>query len=187
MAPGPISAVAVGKGADSPRAGVLVAVGHGIVEFPLIALVTWGVGSVFQIAYVETAILALGGTMLILMGARMLRDLRRDEASAGNGAQSPLWAGVLLSASSPYFLVWWATVGASLIARARAFGPLGLVAFAVSHWMCDLTWDAFLSTVSYRGGRLLGRRFQQGVLAVCVMFLFFFGGQFIWSAVQGLC
>jgi threonine/homoserine/homoserine lactone efflux protein len=186
MAPGPISAVAVGKGTDSPYAGALVAVGHGVVEFPLIALVTWGLGSVLQIQYVETVIFALGGAMLLYMGIGMVRELWRPEAESTSGTRSPIWAGVLLSASSPYFLVWWATVGASLIARARAFGMLGLAAFAMTHWSCDVVWDTFLSAVSFRGGRLLGRRFHQTVLVLCALFLIFFGGRFIVVAAQGL-
>jgi threonine/homoserine/homoserine lactone efflux protein len=186
MAPGPISAVAVGKGTDSPYAGALVAVGHGVVEFPLIALVTWGLGSILQVQYVETVIFALGGAMLLYMGIGMVRELWRPEAESTSGTRSPIWAGLLLSASSPYFLVWWATVGASLIARARTFGMPGLAAFAMTHWSCDVVWDTFLSAVSFRGGRLLGRRFHQAVLALCALFLIFFGGRFIVAAVQGL-
>ena len=44
MAPGPITAVTIGKGSVSPYAGALVAVGHGIVEFPLMAAVYFGAG-----------------------------------------------------------------------------------------------------------------------------------------------
>jgi hypothetical protein len=35
MAPGPLAAVTVGKGSKAPHAGALVAVGHAVVEFPL--------------------------------------------------------------------------------------------------------------------------------------------------------
>ncbi len=39
MAPGPMTTVAVGKGSESPHAGALVAVGHAIVELPLMVAV----------------------------------------------------------------------------------------------------------------------------------------------------
>lgn len=35
MAPGPMTTVTISKGSKSPYAGALIAVGHGIVEFPL--------------------------------------------------------------------------------------------------------------------------------------------------------
>jgi len=39
MAPGPITAVTIGKGSKSPYAGALIAIGHGIVEFPLMVAI----------------------------------------------------------------------------------------------------------------------------------------------------
>ncbi len=36
LVPGPITAITVEEGNKSPHAGALVAIGHGIVEFPLI-------------------------------------------------------------------------------------------------------------------------------------------------------
>ena len=68
MAPGPVTAVTVGKGSESPHAGALVAIGHGIVEFPLIALIFLGFGRLFNMLYVKTAIALVGGALLIYMG-----------------------------------------------------------------------------------------------------------------------
>ena len=39
MAPGPVTAAAIGMGARSRYAGMLLAIGHGIVEFPLMILI----------------------------------------------------------------------------------------------------------------------------------------------------
>lgn len=44
MAPGPLTTVTVGKGSRSPHAGGLVAIGHGIVEFPLMIFIFYGLG-----------------------------------------------------------------------------------------------------------------------------------------------
>ena len=43
MAPGPMTAFAVGKGSESPHAGALIAIGHGIVEVSLMISVFYGV------------------------------------------------------------------------------------------------------------------------------------------------
>jgi threonine/homoserine/homoserine lactone efflux protein len=91
-----------------------------------------------------------------------------------------------LSASSPFFLVWWATAGAALISRAVQFGVGGLVALAFAHWMCDLVWCTFLSMLSFKGGHFFGRRFQQVVFVACGVFLVFFGGKYILDATMVL-
>ena len=186
MALGPVTAVAVGKGTDSPYAGALVALGHGIVELPVIALVTWGLRSVLQIPYVETVVFALGGAMLLYMGVGMVRALWRPAGESASGIQNPIWAGVLLSATSPYFLLWWATVGATLVSRSLEFGPVGVFALALTHWSCDLGWCYLLSAVSYKGGQFFGKWFQQGVFALCGVFLLFFGGKYVMEAVTAV-
>ena len=65
MAPGPMTAAAVGTGTRSPHAGILIAVGHGIVEFPLMIFVYYGLGHVLSIAYVKAAIFTFGGIFLL--------------------------------------------------------------------------------------------------------------------------
>ena len=184
MAPGPITAVTVGTGTRSPHAGVLVAFGHGIVEFPLMLFIFFGLGFVLSLGYVRVAIFFLGGLFLLLMGADMLRSLKQVTAGASNSTEKPLVAGILLSIGNAYFLLWWATVGATLISKAVAFGIAGFLTFAVVHWLCDVVWLYVLSAVSYKGGNLLGVRFQQAVSGVCGVFLLVFGVKFISDAVM---
>jgi len=186
MAPGPITAVAVGKGSESPHAGALVAIGHGMVEFPLIVFIFWGFGHLIDLPYVRTAIALVGGLLLLIMGIGMFRGMRRAEISSNQYARVPVIAGVLLSAGNPYFLIWWITVGATLVSRSIQFGPWGLLAFALSHWLCDLAGCYFLSALSFKGGRFFGKRFQEIVFAVSGVFLVFFGGKYIADAVKVL-
>ena len=68
MAPGPITTVTVGAGMRSPHAGALVAIGHGIVEFPLMILIIFGLGHVFSQEYVKVVIFSLGGLFLLAPG-----------------------------------------------------------------------------------------------------------------------
>ncbi len=184
MAPGPITAVSVGKGSESPHAGALVAVGHGLIEIPLIALVAWGFGRLVSAPYAKMVIALLGGAILVLMGIDMLRKVRQAEIGERRGARSPLAAGALLSIANPYFLIWWMTAGAALVARSLQFGLVGVLTVALGHWSCDLGWSYMLSIVSFRGGRTFGRRFQETVFVLCGAFLLFFGGKYIWEAVQ---
>lgn len=186
MAPGPLTTVAVGKGSKSPHVGGLVAIGHGIVEFPLMVFIFYGLGSLLTRAYVKAVIAPIGGLFLLLMGLDMFRSIKRSTTGSMADDRSPILAGMLLSAGNPYFLVWWATVGATLIFRSMNFGWMGFVSLAVVHWLCDLGWLYFLSVLSFRGGQFFGRRFQQVVFALCGGFLLFFGGKFIADAVGTL-
>jgi len=184
MAPGPITAVVVGKGSESPRAGALVAIGHGLVEFPLMVAVFFGVGALLEADYVRIAIGIAGGLFILWMGIGMLRSIRQEVLVHEQrvDSRSPVMAGVLFSIGNPYFLVWWVTVGAALILRSVEFGVLGFAAFAVGHWLCDLLWDWFLSALSFKGGQFFGNRFQQAIFAVSGVMLLFFGGRLMIDA-----
>ena len=184
MAPGPITSVSVGYGSKDPRAGAWVAVGHGLVEFPVMAAVFLGVGAVMDLEWVRIGISLIGGAFLLYLGADMLRSIKTAEISGSQSSRSPLAAGALLSIGNPYFLVWWATVGAGLILRSIEFGLVGFAAFAVGHWLCDLGWDTFLSTLSYRGGQSFGKRFQQVIFAVSGGFLLFYSGRLLWEGIR---
>ena len=184
MAPGPITSVSVGYGSKDPRAGAWVAVGHGLVEFPVMAAVFLGVGAVMDLEWVQVGISIIGGIFLLYLGAGMLRSIKTAEISGSQNSRSPLAAGALLSIGNPYFLVWWATVGAGLILRSIEFGLVGFAAFAVGHWLCDLGWDTFLSTLSYRGGQFFGKRFQQVIFAVSGGFLIFYSGRLLWEGIR---
>lgn len=186
MAPGPLTVVVVGKGAHSPRAGAMIAVGHGVVEFPLMALIVVGLAPVLRNETVSAAIGLAGGVVLLWMGYGLVRSLRRAQDRVHERAASPLMAGVLMSAGNPYFIVWWATVGATLVFRAWEFGLWQLVVFAVVHWSLDLIWYFFLSAASFRGTRLLGTRFLQGVSLVAGLVLLFFGVRFVVDALGKL-
>jgi threonine/homoserine/homoserine lactone efflux protein len=179
MAPGPITTVVVGKGSDEAHAGALVALGHGLVEFPLMVGLLYGLDHLVTVAGVKLAIGIVGGLMLVWMGVGMIRDMHQDKLQGQDVARSPVMAGVLLSLGNPYFLVWWATVGAALILRAVDYGLVAFLAFGLLHWLCDLVWNDFLSILSYKGGEFFGRRFQRGVFLLCGGLLVFYGGQLL--------
>lgn len=185
MAPGPITAVIIGKGNDSPHAGAKVAIGHGIVEFPLMVLIFYGFGHLMEYRYVKEIIGITGGIFLLLMGISMIRSIN-SEINMNKYGRSPVVAGIVLTIGNPYFIIWWATVGATLIMESAAFGLIWFVVFAVLHWLCDFIWNYILSILSFNGGRFFGKRFQKISFIVCGIFLLFFSGKFIYDALISL-
>ncbi len=183
MAPGPITAVAIAGGARNRFAGVLIAIGHGIVEFPLMIVMVLGAGRFLQTGPARIGIGLIGGVFLLFMGIQMLRSLRSCNTQEATGSkQSPLLAGIVLSGGNPYFLVWWATVGLALATKATALGVWAFVLFAVIHWLCDLVWLTLLSWASFKGSRWFGARVQQAVLLICGGALLLFGSYFLFDA-----
>jgi threonine/homoserine/homoserine lactone efflux protein len=142
---------------------------------PLILALLLGFGRVLQYPHVQTVIGLVGGAFLLWMGVDLLRSLRTAEIGARDDPRSPVLVGALLSAGNPYFLIWWAAVGMTLITQSRAFGLTGFTLFAVAHWLCDAVWLTFLSQLAHRGGRFFGKRFQQGGFLLCGAALLIFG------------
>jgi len=185
LAPGPITAVTVGKGSKNPHAGALISLGHGIVEFPLIILIFLGFDSLIKIQYVRESIGIAGGLFLLWMAIDILRSLKIDNIKEKTEKHKPITAGIFLSIGNPYFIIWWATLGAALIMRSAEFGLLWFAVFALVHWLCDFLWLYFLSIMSYKGGVFFGKKFQKGIFLICGVFLFFLGGKFIFDALIG--
>jgi threonine/homoserine/homoserine lactone efflux protein len=181
LAPGPVTAAAIGMGSRNRFAGALMSLGHGIVEFPLMILLLFGVGRLIKVPSVGMAIGLTGGGFLIFLAIQMFRGLR----ASGNQQEQvtkggPLVAGILLSAGNPYFLLWWVAVGLPLITTAMTiFGLWAFALMAMAHWLCDLVWLTTLSWASFKGSVLLGPSRQRIVLAVCAAAMLGFGLYFI--------
>jgi len=181
LAPGPVTAAAIGMGSRNRFAGALMALGHGAVELPLMVLLALGVGGLLTWPSVSIVIGLIGGGFLIFLGAQMFRGLAAAEMSGTPMTRgSPLTAGIVLSAGNPYFLLWWATAGLTLITTARSeFGILAFALLALTHWSCDLVWLTALSWASFKGSVLLGPKSQRLVLALCAAAMVGFGLYFI--------
>jgi threonine/homoserine/homoserine lactone efflux protein len=185
MAPGPVTAAAIAMGARSRFAGALIAVGHGIIEFPLMILIVLGMDKILRSTGTQIVIGLAGGLFLLIMAIQMLNSSRQAVSQADRPTKGgPIAAGVLLSAGNPYFVLWWATVGLALATTATSFGVWAFVLFAVVHWLCDLGWLSALSWASFKGSVLLGPVVQRVVLLICSAALLAFGAFFISRAVS---
>jgi len=182
MMPGPVFAATIAKGYKDERAGIKIAIGHALVEFPLMALVVLSVGYVFENDAVKLGIGVVGGTLLAVMGAMMIRS-RKDIALEGKEetTRSTVMTGALTTSANPYFFLWWATVGAVLIFSAQEFGALVVLVFAVVHWSCDLAWYSFTGFAVFRTRHLWTPRVHEAVFVACGLFMMAFGVYFVYG------
>ena len=184
MLPGPMFAVTLAKSYKSPLAGTQIALGHAVIEVPLILLIYFGFAQFFQNTIVQLVLGIVGGGMIIWLGISMFRARAQVVRGGKDLPYSAFTAGILTSAFNPFFLLWWATIGSLLIMRFLDFGIMGLAVFIVVHWLCDLVWLSFISVMVYKTHSLWSRKFQEGLFIACSLLLVGFGGWFLISGIQ---
>jgi len=184
MMPGPVTAVTVTKGSQRKWAGALVAIGHGIIEIPLIFLVYFGLAEYLKMPEVKIGVGLAGGLVLLWMAWGLLRTRPTALDEKKDTPHSSIVAGLATTAASPYFFLWWATVGAALLASATNFGKTGIIAFGAVHWSFDLVWLFLLSWVVFKSKRLWTPRVSSVVFGVCAAVLAGFGVWFIYSGIS---
>lgn len=154
LSPGPLSASAVAAGALlGPLGGLLVALGHTLVELPYVAALhrfagRWR-GALDRLKIPMNAVIV--GFLLFFS-----QQLLRDAVTILNGGGSPrgfaiagpleaLFVGITLTGLNAYFLAWWLTVGYPLIEESARLGLKGFVAMYGSHVWMDYAWLILLA------------------------------------------
>ena len=179
MAPGPVTATTIVMGSRSRWAGALIAVGHGIVELPLIVLIVIGVSRILKMPVVQILIGLGGAVFLFIMASEILWSALSPEQERTERVKgTPIMAGIVLTAGNPYFLLWWATIGLGYLLIARRTGAAGLAAFLVGHIMADLIWYTIVSSVATGGKRWLTDGIYRGLIRVCAIVLLGFAVYF---------
>ena len=191
LLPGPMLAVVV---AESPRqgarAGPLVVLGHALLELALLGLLLLGLGPLLAREGVQAALSLLGGAMLVLTAAGMLLTVARGTAQlewgseGGRASGRAVIGGVVSSLSNPYWSIWWATIGLSLLTKAYAIGTAALVAFYLGHILGDLTWYSAVSGVIAAGRRWITPARYRAMLIVAACFLLVLAAWFLVSGVR---
>lgn len=184
MAPGPMFAVTLAKSYKSPLAGTMMAMGHAVVEIPLILLIYLGFAHFFEFTGVQLVLSLLGGGMVMWLGWGMIRRRAVQSAAVKDDSHSAFTAGMIMTGLNPFFLLWWASIGSLLIMKFAVYSIPGLVLFAVVHWSCDLIWLSFVSFTVYKTHGLWGSRFQEWVFAGCGLLMIGFGVWFLYSGVR---
>jgi len=191
LVPGPLSAMTVAASARRGfRAGPLLTLGHAIAEMLIVAALAIGLNRVFQQPLVSGLIALVGGIVLLWMGWSMAHGawangmtLAAARSSASVSAAADVRSGLLVSIANPYWILWWATVGATYVVMALAFGVAGLVVFFVGHIMSDLSWNSLLAFAVSSGRRVISDRLYRGVIIACGLFLIVMGATFAWAGI----
>ena len=188
MMPGPLLTVTI---AESARrgfiAGPLITLGHAILEIALIIALLAGFSIYLQIPAVTSIISAIGGVFLLYLGFNMAKDaikgqviLDSNQNATGKGKNMhPIWAGILISLSNPYWSIYWATIGLTYLTSALKIGIPGVVSFFSGHILADLFWYSLVAAAIAGSRSFISQKIYQNIIVVCGLFLIGLGGYFI--------
>ena len=186
LMPGPLFAVTIKKASKSKAAGALIAVGHGIVEFPLMFLIFF-VLSQFEIPnVVQVAVGIVGGFLMIFMGLQAYRKRHIQEEAIVELKKESVLAGIWTTAANAGFILWWLTIGTTLILNAKLFGMLGFSVFAGVHWLVDFSWYTVVALLIFKSQRFWTPRTRMGITLFCVAVFIGFGAYFMSSSLWSL-
>ena len=193
MAPGPLLTLDI---AESARrgfwAGPILVLGHGLLELAMVAGLVGGLGHFLEKSLVAGIVGLGGGLFLLWMGYSIIRSNWSNPGSFSDGSSAmrvsgnPVLAGILVSLSNPYWLLWWATVGSSYVVWAMGVGVAGLIAFYSGHILSDLSWYSLVSLLVASGRKIVRDKVYRGLLFVCGLFLLGLGGYFVFSGIRFL-
>jgi len=186
LMPGPLFAATIQQATKRRSAGALIAVGHAVVEFPLMFLIYF-ILTQFRIPnVVQFAVGLVGGLLMIFMGIQTLRNKNRTQENQVSQKRDSLFAGIYTTAVNAGFILWWLTIGTTLILNAQLFGLIGFSIFAGIHWLCDLSWYTVTALVVFGSQRFWTGRTRLGITLFCVAVFIGFGAYFAGSALWSI-
>jgi len=96
----------------------------------------------------------VGGIALFVMGVVLLRNAKNFSLIVKDNVEfdyGSILGGAFFSIISPGFLIWWVTIGFSIILKSLMFGIIGFVVVAVGHWLADIGWHWLVSYFVNKG------------------------------------
>ncbi len=191
MMPGPLLTYTIRQSLSAgSRSGFIISAGHAALEMMLIILIFMGFDIVLQSAAAQAGIGLIGGFLLGYMGFSMIYNSLKNRVfvQAGDGAgtsKNMFVSGLVISATNPYFLLWWAVVGLGFILQSfNSLGIIGVAIYYVGHISADFLWYGFISIVVGKTRKFIKEKPYRVVIAALGCLLVFFGGKFVFGAVS---
>ena len=187
MSPGPLFAANITYGLrEGVKSGIKIAIGHSIVELPLVILLGIGVFSLEIFPEFRTIISIFGAiTLFVFAGIQIKTVLKKNKNISLKPKQGPIVTGILLSALNPFFIVWWLTIGFKLISDAMliwAFAGI-LIVFVFHIWM-DFAWLGITAFLASKSRKIISNRNYKIMILVLSLTLIYFGITFLMDAIS---
>ncbi len=192
LSPGPLFLANLIYGSKGGyHSGIKIALGHTIVELPLIIILALSIFEYSSFTLTEESLRIIGligGIAIIIFSIAQIisiirkreviadihnkRSRNRDEATsllnrmANRIEGRPIIVGILFSAMNPFFIIWWLTVGLKLISDSiYLFGITeGIIILFSSHTWMDYAWLAITAYLISKGRTIIRERLYSFLL-----------------------
>jgi threonine/homoserine/homoserine lactone efflux protein len=191
LAPGPLFFGLLMHGSkEGARAGFSCAIGHMLVELPLVLALSLGLLAAASQPTIKSVIGLVGGIGLICFGAVQIYDTLKNKPEFGDAPQignipaSSLILGLALTALNPYFILWWLTIGSVLIVQALAFAAItGVLIMYLAHVWMDYAYLTTIAHLGKKGRNIIGSRYYKLALIAFGLILIYYGSTFILNTI----
>ena len=174
--------------------GIKIAIGHTIVELPLIILYSLPfIVLTFPITIFSMfkVISIIGGVSLIVFGIfYVVRTLSKNNnltaTDKPSRIENPILAGILFTGVNPFFFLWWISVGIKLISDSlQLLGyPLGIVFLFFVHIWMDYAWLGLSSYFTSTCIKIVGSQYHKFIIILLTLPLFYYGINFILAGIR---
>ena len=182
MSPGPLFAANITYGLrDGFRSGIKIAIGHSIVELPLVILLGIGVFSLEIFPEFRVIISIFGAITLFGFAGIQIKSIFKKKSDISTKPKhGPIITGILFSALNPFFIIWWLTIGFKLISDAMliwAFAGI-LIVFVLHIWM-DFVWLGMVAFFASKSVKIISNRNYKIMIVGLSLILIYFGIMFL--------
>ncbi len=172
---------------------ILIMLGHSILELLLVAALALGLKNVLRNRFVTGSIGVIGGSVLLWFAYDMITSawsgINAPQATTAVQAETVTYLGLvgkgaITSISNPYWLIWWATIGATYMMVSLEKSVVGISAFYLGHISADFLWYCAVGVALVLGKQILSDRIYMGLIIICGLFLTYLGIYFLYSGVK---
>ena len=182
MSPGPLFAANIVYGLKEGKvAGIKMAVGHTVIEFPLIVLLGIGVLSLDIFPEYQIWITLIGAIGLFCFAGLQIKSIfEKNFQKKLKTSRNSFMAGVFFSGLNPFFLIWWFTIGFKLITDSiQIWGIFGIVILFGLHIWMDYVWLFGIAGLASKAKNVLSNRNYKMVIVGLSVILVYFGIDFL--------
>ena len=181
MAPGPLFAANIAYGLQGGgKAGIKMAVGHTIVELPLVILLGIGVFSFEIFPEFRILISILGAITLFVFAGIQIKTTLQMKETTFNLKHNAVLTGIILSALNPFFIIWWLSVGFKLISDAMLIWAfVGIIVVFLLHIWMDFVWLYSVACLAAKSSKILSNKNYKILMMGLSAMVIYFGIAFI--------